>query len=169
MGAQTEPVDIEGHTEQQRLYLLRWRTSGQRHVRQSLRLAAEKTDQDERPLAIARGRELGPHLCTDATEAPSSLATLGRNDAVRADDLPDEGMVQLTVELAIRQHQPNSGEVAHLLQQRPQGGVMGAVVGGRQLGNLGQDQPPRQINDDHPCEPMASGEPLAAAAMRRAR
>ena len=153
----TESVEVEGDAKQQRLPLLRAGRASGRACRES-GLGGREVGRDQRPLAIALSRGIGPHLRPYATQMLRSLAALGGDDAVRADDLADDGVVQFAVELAVRQDEAHRGEVAHALEQRAHGG---AVVGWPGLGDVCQDQPAEQVDHDHPLKPVSPGQPLA--------
>lgn len=77
---------------------------------ESLRLVAENTDSirfDQGALTVGNGGEIGAHLRPDAMQPPGLLSSFGRDDAVRVDHVPDEGMVEFAVELHIGQHPAN--------------------------------------------------------------
>lgn len=160
MAAQTKSVDIEGDTEQQRLCLLGGgRAAG--GPRREFAFGRREDRLDQRPLAVRHCWKVGTHLRSHAMQMPRPFTALGGDDAVGADDLPDKGMVQFTVELAIGQHTANGDQVAGALEQ---GAQPGAVVGWSRFGLLRQDDLARQVHDHHPLEPVSPGEPLAAVA-----
>ena len=67
-------------------------------------------------------------------------------------------MIALAVKLSIGQGTTDRGHLARLLKEGPQ---RRAVIGRTRLGDLGEDDPPRQINDHDPLAPVPPGEPLA--------
>jgi hypothetical protein len=154
--AQTEAVQVEGYAEQQGSPLLgQGGTAG--GTRRELALGCRGDGLDQRPLAIALSGEIGPHLGAHAVEAPYSLATLGRDDAVRANDLEDEGVVQVTVELPIRQDAADGDLLAGVVEQRPKGSP---IIGRPRLGDLRQDQAPGRVDYNHPFQPVPPSEPV---------
>lgn len=97
------------------------------------------------------------HLCPHALELPGFLAPFRGNDAGYARHLTDERMVALDVKLGIGQHTVYGRYVTGLLKQRTQ---RCTVIGRTRLGDLREDDPPRQINHDNPLEPVPPGESL---------
>src|ERR687883_1352847 len=88
MKAQLQPIGVEGQPQQHGLPLLRLITAARRFRRQ-LPLHRRKYALDLRSLCVLLTRKPSPHLRTYTFDLPRRFPTLGRDDALGTEHLPD--------------------------------------------------------------------------------
>src|SRR5205807_2454541 len=102
--------------------------------------------------------EAPAHLRPDALDLPVSLATLGRDDAVRSDDISNVAVIALAVELRISQYQPDG---RHLMGGAHQRAQRRTVVVRPLPCPLRQHAAAQDIDDYRPLAPMPPRESFA--------
>lgn len=130
----TEPVEVERDAQEPRLaHLGMNRAPG--CPRREFAFSRRADERDERPLALAGGREVSTQLGADAMQTPGFLAALGRNAASGAHRLSDAGVGvgAFTVDLPIRQDVSQWGQLTRVGEH---GAPRGSVAGRSWFGDL---------------------------------
>ena len=103
-----QAIQIETQSEQQGLAHLHaqraaWCTGGE------LSLHRREDTLDQGAASIQPSRKRPPHLSADSLDAPSLVATLGRDHALCSELPANIGMISLAVEFGVGQHQSDTG------------------------------------------------------------
>ena len=145
-----QAIQIETQAEQKSLTLLH----GQRATRGASReLAFHRGEEgfDQSPAPVELTRKRSPHLCAHAVDAPGFLPALGGDHTLRAELLPDVGVIPFAVELGVGQHQPDPCLLGSRLDDRRQ---IRTVVPRATSRDLREQELLIQIGHHDPLQPM---------------
>ena len=144
-----QAIQVETQSEQQGVAPLRaQRTSRRMSGRRALHRAEQNLDQGTAPIELLRERP--PHIGTHSTDTPVFFSGRRRNHAPRPELLSDLGVIAVTVEFSVGQHQP----AACLLGSRSDDRQIRAVVPRAAPRELRQHEVLIQIDRDHPLQPV---------------
>jgi hypothetical protein len=143
-------IKIEAQSEQEGLALLHKQPPAGRAGREfALHRREDALDQSTAPIEAAW--KCPPHFGSHPAQAPGFLPTLRRDYPLRAESLPDVGVVPRAVEFGIGQHQPHARLLGSRLDDRRQ---TRAVVPGAPPSHLRQHALSVQVDCRDPLRPV---------------